>query len=304
MKTRLTRADYRQIEFIANAEVEARLGPPPTRETLDQAGYLGQRMLGQALDFIAGAGTVLTMLAAEVITAVAALALMVVFAALEAERIYSGALALGQTPDQARLIAVALVTGNAITPIYAQRNLRGQQSITRTRSTVRGWLEAFWRRVTAQPEVYQADVHDNPTLRVAKAALLWATIGFALLAVLGPMVARRAAMVWYAALVDLVAASDLAEFVQLVAGLLLAFGGVFFLQSAAHEVGVRVVTDRPASIRAVLEAKQREYAEAATAIRRQVAEEYAAAKLADEARRRIAEAEPARTDNGRGPFVG
>ncbi len=104
----------------------------------------GQQEIDETL--VAGAGTVLTMLAAEVITAVAALALMVVFAVLEAERIYSGALALGQTPDQARLIAVALVTGNAITPIYVLRNLRGQGRITRTRATVRGWLEAFWRR--------------------------------------------------------------------------------------------------------------------------------------------------------------
>ncbi|MCZ7544953.1 MAG: hypothetical protein M5R40_16155 [Anaerolineae bacterium] len=68
---------------------------------------------------------------------------------------------------------------HAITPIYALRNLRGQKRVTRTRATVRGWLEAFWRRVTAQPEAYEADVHDNLALRVARRAAL------------GPMVARR-----------------------------------------------------------------------------------------------------------------
>ena len=74
---------------------------------------------------------------------------------------------------------------------------------------------------------------------------------------------------------------------ELVMGLGLSVSGVFFLQSAAHEVGVRTLTDQPARLLDLLEERLATHSQHLDQVRTDVRERYIDAKLADQARAEI-----------------
>lgn len=289
-QTRLTATDLKAIEARIALETSA-LGAPPSIEELEAEGYNEHRTLNAALDFISGAGRVITLFIAEFIQAFAAIALAVVFIALEAERITSGVIALGQHQEQAILIAIAFTVANAVLPIYRLRNVRGQTSLTRVHWTVRGHLGAFWRRLTAQPQAYEVDVYDNPTLGFAEAAITWATLFLAFYAVLGVQLVDYEGLAWYQAIGAVMTQSTLTEMLGLAAGALLAFGGVFGVQSISHEIGVRTITDQPQRLSAMLEQRRSDHSAQIAAIRERITAEHMAAKIADEQRKTAAKKE-------------
>jgi hypothetical protein len=284
-QTRLKKADLTAIEAQVQMDMAAMgIDHEPTIADLQAEGYTENRTMNAALAWISGAGRVITLFIAEFIQAFAAIALAVVFIALEAERITSGVVALGQHQEQAVLIAVAFTVANVVTPIYRLRNLRGRASITRHKWTVRGHLAAFWRKLTAQPQAYEVDVYDNPTLSLAEAAITWATLFLAFYAVLGPQLEAYQGETWYSAIGAIFTRSSLTEMMGLAAGALLAFGGVFGVQSIAHEIGVRTLTDQPARLSDLLEQRKAERLAQIEAIRERAKADYMAAKIADEQR--------------------
>lgn len=292
-QTRLNKTDLRAIEARTEAEALARLGEEPSITNL--AGLdmsIGQRILSVVLDFIEGVGGAVTVLAAEILQAFAPLILMLAFGWLESDRIFAGAIALGQTSQQAKVIAYGLVLANAIVPIYELRGHRGKKYITKTRHTGLGFLIIFVRRLFALPGEYKQSVDDNPTLRVSKAALLWATISFAAFSVLGEIFALHADLTWYAAIGQLFAASNLNLFLRLVAGLLLSIGGVFFLQSASFEIGLRTIRERPQSLSKMLKREREAYRKQLADIRAEVTREHTAGKLADQERKTATDTNP------------
>lgn len=232
MNHKLTKADLKDIQ----AEVDARIGAPPSAELLKSEAD----GLQSALEFINGAGRVLTLLTAEIVQALAALIIAVVFAVLEFQRVHHGAVALGQPDSQAALIAFAVVVANVVHPIYALREMRGKTEITVTVGTVRGSLASFWRRITGQPVIKRIDAFHNPTLHVAASVITWSTVLLAVYDILGPLLAELFSEAGLQRPVMI-------AMVELVAGLGLSIAGVFFLQSAAHEIGVRTLTDAPVS---------------------------------------------------------
>lgn len=217
------------------AEVAARVGERPTAEQFENRGDCLQWWL----DTINGVGRVLTLLTAEIVQALAALIIAVVFAALEYERVLHGAKALGQQPGQAALIAFAVVTANIVHPIYALREMRGKEHVTVTIGTARGAVVAFRKRIFGQPVTRSLDAYHNPTLHIAAAVITWSTVLLAVYDILGPLLNE----VFTGKLTRPVPIA----IVELIAGLGLSIAGVFFLQSAAHEIGVRTITDAPVS---------------------------------------------------------
>lgn len=270
--TRLTKSDLTAIEY----EVQALAGPPPSLDTLRNEGYRENRLVLGALDAIAGAGRVVTLLIAEAIQAGAALIIMAVFAVLEYWRVWHGAAALGQPDNQAALIAFAVVTANVVHPIYALRQLRGKDQHYVTRMTGRGYLEAFWRRLAGRPSVEKVDHFHNPTLHIAAAVITWSTVTLAVYDILGPLLSEIATGVF--------TRPPLLIGMELLMGLGLSIAGVFFLQSAAHEIGVRTLTDQPDRLTSVLEQQQADYAAQIGVLREHVQGRYMAAKLADKER--------------------
>lgn len=288
MDINLSASEQARLEAEIQAEIQARLGDEPTLENLHAQGYTDARQWVTAtLDAIGGAGRILTLFVAEFAQAFAALALAIVFILLEAERIASGATALGQAHTQAVLIAVAFTVANAVLPLYRLRNVRSQQTLIRTRGTLRGYLESFWRRLTFKPQTYAVDVYDNPTLAVMETAVTWATLFMAFYAVLGPMLARYASEAWYRALWLVIAQSNINQMIELIAGALLSIGGVFGVQSISWEFGVRTITDRPDRLTDVMEVKRAEHQTAALAIREEVRSRFIAAAIVEREQRRI-----------------
>lgn len=283
----LTQKEIAQFETLVAAELAQQLGDEPTVESLQQLGYSEQTWLNEALDNISGAGRVTTLFVAEFAQAFAALALAIVFILLEAERISSGAQALGQQPAQAILIAIAFTVANAVLPLYRLRNVRGQTTLIRTRPTIRGYVEMFWRRLIFKPATYEVDVYDNPTLHLMESAVTWATIFMAIYAVLGPLMNKYVSEVWYTAIVDVVTKSNINEMIQLVAGGLLSIGGVFGVQSISHEFGVRTVVDRPQRLIDMLESRRTERQQQTIALRESLREQFIANVAAEREQRKL-----------------
>lgn len=243
-------AQLKKSELAAiRAEVYAKIGDKPTADTIatKDAGNLKS-----VLDWITGAGRVVTLLTAETVQALAALIIAIVFAVLEFQRVQHGAEALGQEEGQAALIAFAVVTANVVHPIYALRELRGQPHLTITVGTLRGSIRAFWRRINGEPVVKEVDSFHNPTLHVAAAVITWATVLLAVYDILGPLMEELFSP-------DGLQRPAPIAVVELLAGLGLSIAGVFFLQSAAHEIGVRTITDAPISDGVLLQRAQDEY---------------------------------------------
>lgn len=285
----LTTGELTRLNLEIEAEIAARLGAEPTIESLSAQGYSENVALNRALERISAAGRVLTLAVAEFAQAFAALALALVFILLEAERINSGAQALGQAPTQAMLIAVAFTVANAVLPLYRLRNARNQATLTRTRPTLRGYAAAFWRRLFFQPSTYDVNVYDNPTLHVMESAVTWATLFLAFFAVLGPLLAQYSSQAWYIALWSVVSQSTINQMIELIAGALLSVGGVFGVQSISWEFGVRTIADRPQRLTDILETKRAEHTANALMIRAEIRERYTATALIEREQKRLTE---------------
>jgi hypothetical protein len=242
-------------------DMEARLGTPPTVESLRRAGFYENGTLLAILDFISAAGRVITLIVAELIQALAAIIIAIVFAMLEYQRVFNGASALGQIADQASLIAFAVVTANVVHPIYALRELRGQKEVIVVQHTLRGYLGGFWRRLIGKPTGKTVGFEHNPVLQIAATVITWSTIILAVYDILGPLVADVAAGTlkdtWPIALM------------KLAMGFGLSLAGVFFVQAASHEIGVRILTDQPQRLSDVLESQLAQRAASAAEITRQ-----------------------------------
>lgn len=228
------------------------LGPPPTVESLRQQGHTEVQWLIWLLTFISGAGRVLTLIVAEAIQSVAAVLIAIVFGLLELQRVYHGAVALGQDSGSSGLIAFAVVVANVVHPIYSLRGLRGQASLTITHMTARGHLDAFWQRLVGKPSSESVDLYHNPGLHVAASIITWSTIMLAVYDLLAPL------------LTEFVTGSFTTPvpiaLLKLVMGSTLSIAGVFFLQAAAHEIGVRILADQPQRLVDVLQVKLSERA--------------------------------------------
>lgn len=271
-QTRLTKTDLSSIE----ARVQAELGAAPTLEQLQAEGYKENGALNSVLDFIAGAGRVITLVIAESIQSGAALIIGVVFAILEYWRVVHGAAALGQNAEQSALIAFAVVTANVVHPIYALRQLRGQPQHNITRMTGRGFVGMIWRKLTGRPTVEAVDWSYNPVLDGAAMVITWTTVFLAVYDLIAPI------------LTTILEGSASKPAPILVIELLMGFGlslaGVLFLQAAAHEIGVRTLTDQPARLADVLEQRRTAYNAQLAEIRERVTAEHMAGKIADEQR--------------------
>ena len=268
--TRLTQADLKAIE----ARVSLDAGEVPTLELLQAEGYQEDTRLNAVIDFISAAGRTLTLLIAEFLQAGAALIICILFAVLEYQRVYHGALALGQLPEAARMIALAIVAANVVHPIYRLRQLRGQNYLQIEQRTLRGSLESCWKRLTGKPEVVQVDLYHNATLHIAASVITWSTVLLAVYDLLSPLLNQI-----FTGTVTRPLPMLVMEFLM---GLGLSVAGVFFLQSAAHEIGVRTLTDQPKRLTDILQIKQHEYDERIAPIRERVTAEYMTAKVEDQ----------------------
>lgn len=266
---RPTVSDLKAIHKMAEMEI-ATLGAPPTLESI-QTEYSESQRLISILDGIRGAGQVMTLLVAESIQSGAVLIIGTVFGLLEYHRVLHGALALGQTPEQAALIALAVVCANVVHPIYALRGLRGQPKYTIVRPTMRGYLAAFWRKLTGRPTAEDVNWSYNPTLHAAATVITWTTIFLAVYDLIAPLLTSI--------LTHTATKPGLILAIELVMGLGLSLAGVFFLQAAAHEIGVRTLTDQPKRPIDLLAERRRERAEQEQAIRERVKADYLAGQL-------------------------
>lgn len=270
---RLNKTDLAAIEH----ETALLVGEIPTIETLVSEGYSENQRLNMALDWIAGVFRVVTLFTAEMIQGAAALTIAAVFAVLEYYRVMHGALALGQEDAQAALIAFAVVTANIVHPIYSLRQLRGQSQLEIVKMTGRGYVASFWRRLTGKPVSETVDLYYNPTLHLAAAVITWSTVILAVYDILNPLLT--------AVFTNTLSRPFPLALMELVMGLGLSISGVFFLQSAAHEIGVRTLTDQPTRLVNMLEQRRAEHAEQVVQVREEVRARYITAKLAEQERK-------------------
>jgi hypothetical protein len=271
-EVRLNKTDLEAIE----RETRMIAPPAPTLESLAREGYRETRVLNAVLDVTSSAGRVVTLFVAEVIQAGAALIIAVVFAILEFFRVQHGAAALGQDAGQAALIAFAVVTANVVHPIYALRQLRGQSQLQIQRMTFRGWLANNWRRIVGKPRIESVDLYYNPTLHLAAAVITWSTVVLAVYDILSPLLTQI--------FTGNIQRPIPIMAMELLMGLGLSIAGVFFLQSAAHELGVRTLTDQPVRLVDVLQQRRAVHDEQIAAIRADVRARYVQAKIDERAK--------------------
>lgn len=272
MTTKLTKNELKAIED----EVLLLIGDPPTVETLRDQGITQNDTLIAVLDGIQSFGRVTTLMVAEVLQSAAALIIGVVFALMEYQRVLAGATALGQSGDKASLIAFAVVTANVIHPIYSLRALRGKRELIIKQPTLRGYLESFWARLVGKPATEQVDLYHNPTLHVAAAVITWSTVLLAVYDILAPLITQI--------LTNTLTRPALIAVIELAMGLGLSIAGVFFLQSASHEIGVRTLVDQPQRIADVLDQKIRAYEQQRNELRESVRTRVMSAKVEDTTR--------------------
>ena len=290
--TRLTNTDLKAIEARVLSETSSII--KPSIESLQAQGYSESSRLHATIDWIAGAGYATTLFVGEFSQAFAAIGLMVLFILLEAERIHSGGVSLGLSSDKATLLALAFTSANVILPIYRLRNVSNESSLNDTLWTLRGIIEALCRRLVTKPTTIQRDIHHNSTLKLMEVSITFATLFLASYAVLGQQLSRLTDVVWYQAIGVLIAQSSIGEFLQLMAGLLVAIGGVFGVQTISHEIGVRT-TDKPQRLSDVLQSQLAEYENKIAEIREKVTQEHIHGKISDEARRNQAKTEATAT---------
>jgi hypothetical protein len=200
---KLTKTDLEYIEEEA-ARLVAASSPSPFAATMNRWGQT------------------VTIGLSELIQSFALPIILVIFAALEFARIRAGSLALGQSDDKAMLLAMALVTANVVHPIYTLRN-RGD-SVQVIRHTLKSRLQALRHWITGDKTVTQVG-HDNNTLLNTTATIITiTTILLAVMDVLAPIIQNGI--------------TQSSQWLDLIVGVGISFGGVLFLQSAAHEIGL------------------------------------------------------------------
>lgn len=268
-KVTLTPKELEAMDLEVNREIQ-RLGPPPSLEDLRRAGYTENSRLNRALDIISDTGRVLTLLVAEIIQSGAALIIVLVAGILEYWRVYNGAQALGQADWQCGLIALFTVTANVVIPIYSLRQLRGRTALEIEKHTVRGHLTRFRDRILGKPQKQQVDLYYNPTLNFAATILTYGTIILAAYDLLHPLLIALST--------GHVDKPPVILVMELLMGLCLSLAGVFFLQSAAHAIGTRMLTDNPNRLVDHLEVQRREYEQRIEAIREDTRRRYELAK--------------------------
>lgn len=220
----------REAQKLADIDIKSRLGARPTATTQADTATT------KALNTIANMGTVITLLVAETAQSIGAVMLAVVFAILEYQRVFAGATALGQAEDKAIMIAVAVVTANVIVPIYVLRALRRDgDKHTHTRHTVKSLLVMAWGRVFGDEETRARQWTHNGTLHASKVLITAVTIVLAVYDLIEPVLTGNGN------------SNGFLYGLELFASVGLSVAGVFFLQSASHEIGVRMLTDAPLS---------------------------------------------------------
>jgi hypothetical protein len=285
--TKLTKSELKQIED----EIAMVVGDEPTIDDVISDGFKQSDWLINTLDTISGVGRVLTLMVAEAIQSLAALIIAILFAILEYQRVQHGSIALGQSTSSASLIAVAIVAANVIHPIYALRALRGQSELEIKRMTGRGYWDAFWARLLGQPSSSKVDLYHNPTLHLAASMITWTTVVLAVYDILSPLLSELFGT-------GLTRPLPIA-IMELAMGLGLSIAGVFFLQSASHEIGVRTLTDQPQRISEELSRRRHEHAIKVEQIREQITERVMSAKVADQERKEEATPSVNPTNAGR-----
>ena len=267
----LTPRELEAMDAEINREIQ-RLGLPPTVENLRREGYTESDWLNRTLDAISGVGRVVTLLVAEIIQSGAALIIGVFFAILEYWRVHDGALALGQKEDQARLIGMAIVAANVVVPIMMLRQLRGQKVIKIRHRTLRGYLEDVTNRLMGKTWVEDADVYYNPTLGLATHVITYLTIIVAVYDLLHPLIQGIFEGTY--------TKPPAVVILELIIGLGFSIVGVFFLQSAAHAIGARTLTDNPRRLTDMLDARRADYEARVDTIRRETQARHLDAKVA------------------------
>jgi len=292
--TRITEAERIKLEKEIEAEIVAVYGKRPTLASVN-AEMSEDKWLRMGINAIHGLGRITGVFIREGVSAIGALLLLVGFAVLEAERIYTGMIQLDQGQAAAVILALGLVLANITLPIYRLRRQRTGEYLTVKRWTVRSQLGALAQLVFGQAQDKEIDVNHNPTLRVAEVVVLLATLFLAFYAVMGATMQQYSTLTWYAALARSVGGT-FEEFVPVVIGLAVSVGGVFMLQSVSHEVAVRAIEERPEQVREVLEQKEADYNVKVAGMREELTERFMAAKVADKARKSAVRASDKRTD--------
>mgnify|MGYP005858060557 CR=1 FL=1 len=289
---RLTKTDLRNIED----ETLMLVGDAPTLDTLKDEGYTENTTLIRLLDWIGDMGRLVTLLIAQVVQSVGAVVIAIVAGILEYERVRHGALALGQTAEGAVLIGVFVVSANFILPIYALRAMAGHTQVIANQNTLRGSAESFWLWIWGKPTTKTVDAYHNPRLHWAGMVITWSTILLALYDVLSPLITQLATGVATRPTLLLIS--------ELVAGVGLSVGGVYFLQSASHEIGVSVVTNQPKRLAGVLENRRLDWEAQRNATRELVRERYMRAKAQEVAKAQSNPLSVNTTPSGKNPPTG
>lgn len=274
----LTAAELAAMQAEAEAEIAVRLGNEPTIDSLTAQGVIQVSATRRALDFIGDTSRVVTLFVAEVVQSVGALIIAVLFGVLEYERVFHGALALGQSAAASSTIAVAVVAANFIVPIYVLRTERGAAQKTIRRATLKSRAQSFKLWVTGEATTETVAWSYNPTLKVAKSVITITTLFLAVYDLIGPALDVILSGVYQAADGSTLYLPII--IVEILMGLGLSFAGVFFLQAASHEIGVRLLTERPAQDSVVLARERAKHVSAADAIRAEIRARHEAAKQA------------------------
>jgi cytochrome c biogenesis factor len=112
-------------------------------------------------------------------------------------------------------------------------------------------LEQFVNKLFGKPSTSDVGLYYNPVLHVAATVITWSTILLAVYDILGPFLTSIATNTSTEPLI--ISAMKLAM------GFGLSVAGVFFVQAASHEIGVRILTDQPARLADVLDTKLAEH---------------------------------------------
>jgi hypothetical protein len=271
----LTSSELAAMQAEAEAEITSRIGAEPTIEALTRRGLITNTLTRRVLDWIGDVSRVITLLVAEVAQSIGALVIAVAFAVLEYQRVVHGSIALGQSEASASMIAIAVVLANFIVPIYVLRAEKGVQHNRAVHHTLKSrWLSLkAW--VSGDSTTESVPWSYNPVLKSAKTIITITTLFLACYDLIKPTldvvlsgVYERDGVTLYLPIIV----------VELLMGVGLSFAGVLFLQAASHEIGVRLLTERPAPNAAVLASERSKHAAAAAAIRAEVRQRHEAAK--------------------------
>jgi len=263
---RLTKADLTAIEH----ETMLLVGDAPTIATLEDEGLRENTSLIKALDIIADGGRIITLTIAQAVQSVGAVLIAIVAGILEFERVKHGAVALGQSAEGAVLIGVFVVSANFILPIYALRAMAGKSQMVSYRQTLRGVAESLWSWIWGKPSSNVNESYHNARLHMAGMVLTWTTILLALYDVLSPLITQLATGIATRPTVLLIS--------EFVAGVGLSVGGVYFLQSASHEIGVSTITNQPHRLSDEIVTRRVAWEQHRDEIRNEVRERYTTAK--------------------------